>query len=74
LWKYKAKDWVTSSPAVTDHAVYVGSYDGNLHAIDRDNGRKLWTFRTEKAVRSSPIVIDDVVIFGSDDHFLYAVR
>ena len=74
LWKYRAKDWVTSSPAVTDTAVYVGSYDGYLHAIDREDGHQLWKFRTESAVQSSPAASDGVVYFGSNDEYLYAVQ
>jgi len=36
LWKYATGGWITSSPAVADGKVYVGSYDNNIYCLDAD--------------------------------------
>ena len=71
-WKFEAQDWVTSSPAVTDTAVYAGSYDGHLYAIDRATGVRLWDSPTGDAITSSPTVANGMVYVGSHDGKLYA--
>ena len=56
-WKFKTGHWVTSSPAVVDGVVYVGSNDGHLYAIECKSGREIWKFKTEHWVTSSPTVV-----------------
>jgi len=72
LWSFKAKDLLTSSPAVTDSTVYFGSHDGNLYAVDRANGNKLWNYTTGDKITSSPAVADGMLYIGSHDGTLYA--
>ncbi|MCX6701390.1 MAG: PQQ-binding-like beta-propeller repeat protein, partial [Methanomicrobiales archaeon] len=64
--------WVTSSPAVANGVVYVGSADKNLYAIDAATGRELWRFRTEGEIFSSLAVVNGVLYIGSMDN-LYAI-
>jgi outer membrane protein assembly factor BamB len=63
---------VTSSPAVANGVVYVGSYDGNVYALNASTGSKLWSFATGNLVDSSPAVANGVVYVGSYDHNVYA--
>lgn len=72
-WRFKTDGRVISSPAVVNGAVYVGSFDGNMYAVDEQKGSLLWKFGTEGAVTSSPAVVDGVVFFGSFDGNFYAV-
>ena len=68
---------VTSSPAVADGVVYVGSWDSKLYAFAvgcRSDGGAcppLWTATTGGVVESSPAVANGVVYVGSGDK-LYA--
>ncbi|MEO5958177.1 MAG: PQQ-binding-like beta-propeller repeat protein [Opitutaceae bacterium] len=62
----------SSSPAVNDRLVLIGSRDKHLHAIDRTTGEGKWKFATGGRVEGSPIVFIDGVIFGSTDGRLYA--
>ena len=64
---------VSSSPAVADGVVYVGSSDGYLHAVDAASGNLLWRYETEEGLTSSPVVGDGIVYFGSGDSSVYAV-
>ena len=68
---------VLSSPAVgPDGTVYVGSYDGNLYALNR-SGNNLtlkWKFQTGGIIESSPAIgLDGTVYVGSFDGNVYAI-
>jgi outer membrane protein assembly factor BamB len=55
-------------------AVYTGSNDGNIDAIDASNGTIFWQYQTGGAVSSSPTVANDIVYVGSKDQFVYALN
>jgi serine/threonine-protein kinase len=61
-----------SSPAVVNGVVYIGSFDGNVSALDPRAAGLLWRFATENFVVSSPAVVNAVVYVGSSDDNLYA--
>ena len=62
-----------SRPWVEGDAVFVGSGDGNLYAVDTSTGRQRWKFPTNGAIRSSPRAGLGLVYVGSGDFRLYAV-
>ena len=64
---------VNSSHAVHADAVYVGSVDGSLYALEAGNGRLRWKFRSGGPIISSPAIVNGVVYFGSTDHHIYAL-
>src|SRR6476646_5462592 len=37
-WFFKTGDAVTANPVVVGNRVYVGSWDGNFYAIDKESG------------------------------------
>ena len=56
---------------------FIGSYDGNLYAVDQNSGQEIWRFKTGDAIASSAmsaVVMDDVIYFGSFYGYLYAVK
>ncbi len=79
-WRGSTGGAVSSSPAVANGVVYVGSHDGKLYAFDAKSRQgctlyvcaPLWTATTGGAVSSSPAVANGVVYVGSDDGRLYA--
>jgi outer membrane protein assembly factor BamB len=73
VWKFKTNGRVISSPAVVGGAVYVGSSDGGLYAIDRASGAQRWRFATRGHVHSSPAVATGLVYVASVDGLFYAV-
>lgn len=72
-WSFHTKGMVFSSPAVSGGAVYVGSTDGRLYALDLATGTKRWEYKTGGRVVSSPAVANEVVFFESYDGNLYAL-
>ena len=72
-WKLKTNGKVISSAAVVAGAVYFGSTDGKLYAVDASSGVSRWTFAAGGPVNSSPLVADESVYFGSVDGNFYAL-
>ena len=62
-----------SSPVVANGAVYFGSGDGNLYALDAATGDLRWKFKTGDVVHASPALADGVLFFGSWESYFYAV-
>jgi outer membrane protein assembly factor BamB len=66
-------DFYLSSPALWNGAVYFGSSDGNVYALDASSGALKWKFKTGDVVHSSPAIADGVLYIGSWDTYLYAL-
>ena len=69
---------VYASPAIGPNALYVGTDDGFLFALNRSNGTQTWRYPSTgtglEGVRSSPVIgSDGTIYFGCDDGQLYAV-
>jgi len=66
-------DVFLSSPVVVEGAVYFGSGDGHLYALDRASGDVRWKFQTGDVVHASPAYAGGTLYFGSWDSYFYAV-
>lgn len=66
-------DVFLSSPVVIENAVYFGSGDGNLYALDAGSGDLKWKFKTGDVIHASPAYADGVLYVGSWDSYFYAV-
>ncbi|MDO8683632.1 MAG: PQQ-binding-like beta-propeller repeat protein [Armatimonadota bacterium] len=77
-WKFPADEplsgAIKAAPAVSKDTLYFGATDGNLYAVNINDGVLRWTYPTRGSIRSAPIISDNVVYFGSDDNNLYAVN
>ena len=73
LWSFAAGGWVDTAPAVADGAVYVGSADGMVYALDAADGSERWSFPTGDAVKSTPTVSGGNAYVGSNDNRVYAL-
>jgi serine/threonine protein kinase len=71
-WTASTKGTISSSPAVTNGLVYVGSEDHKLYAFEAATGQMRWSASTEGAIVSSPAVANGLVYVGSNDSKLYA--
>lgn len=66
-------DSYLSSPAVWKGAVYFGSGDGNIYAVDAATGALKWKFHTDDVVHASPAIADGMLFLGSWDGYFYAL-
>jgi len=66
-------DVYLSSPAVWNNAVYFGSGDGNVYALDAATGALKWKFQTGDVVHASPAIVDGKLYIGSWDSYFYAL-
>jgi outer membrane protein assembly factor BamB len=66
-------DFFLSSPAVWNGAVYFGSGDGHVYALDAATGALKWKFRTGDVVHASPAIADGTLFIGSWDTYIYAL-
>jgi outer membrane protein assembly factor BamB len=66
-------DFYLSSPAAADGAVYFGSGDGNVYALDAASGALKWKFHTGDVVHASPAIANGTLYVGSWDSYLYAL-
>ena len=72
-WKFKTGGRVISSPLVVGDAVYVGSTDGSLYAINRADGTPRWKFDSKGPISSSPAFDNGLVFISSLDGLVYAI-
>jgi outer membrane protein assembly factor BamB len=73
-WTYDAGEAIDSSPAIADGAVYLGSANGDLLALDLASGKLRWKYSTGGSIgESSPAVGGDAVFFGDLEGTVHAV-
>lgn len=66
---------IFTSPLISslDGTIYVGSYNGYLHAVDL-SGNKKWSYEVEYPFQSSPIIDTNRTIFFGAGEKMYAIR
>lgn len=73
LWNFECEDEIRGSPTCQDGAVYIGSYDHNLYALQSLTGNFIWKYAAEGGIVCRPVVYEGNVYFGSEDHRLHVV-
>ena len=66
-------DFYLSSPVVWNGAVYFGSGDTNVYALDATSGQLKWKFKTGDVVHASPAIANGTLFVGSWDSYFYAL-
>jgi eukaryotic-like serine/threonine-protein kinase len=72
-WKFPTGDRVISSPVFKDNVIYFGGDDGNVYAVDAENGRQIWKRATNGPAPSTPAIADGTLYIGSYDGKFYAL-
>ena len=73
IWERKLGE-VTNSPVVSGNRLLVGTGEGTLFCLDKQNGSELWTFKSSEPIVSTPAVQGNRLYFGSLDGNLYCPR
>lgn len=74
VWKFKCEDEIRSRPAVSANIVYVGAYDNNIYAINRQDGSFRWKYPATDGIGTSPSLYKDDLFIGSVDQNLYCIN
>lgn len=75
-WSFETGGWV-EHPTITDDAVYVGSRDANLYAIDPADGTEYWAHELNFWARRAPVVREDLLYatdLGRGGGIVYALE
>lgn len=70
LWTYDGIGRSISTVAVSGGIVFVGDYEGRLHAVHQKTGKPLWVHDTNAHMWGSPFVVDGRVYIGNEDGIL----
>lgn len=68
-----AKDRIIAPPLSVNGAVYVGTADNTLLALEAENGALRWQFDTGHSIWAQPVYDDGVLYVASLDKKLYAL-
>jgi outer membrane protein assembly factor BamB len=66
-------DFFLSSPVLWNSAVYFGSGDTYIYALDAATGNLNWKFKTGDVVHASPAISEGTLFVGSWDSYFYAL-
>lgn len=72
-WRFRTRDFVASSPALADGAVFCGARDQSLYCLEAETGDLRWRLATRGRVESSPAVDGSRVYVGSHDGGVYCL-
>src|SRR5690349_8919760 len=75
LWTYEAGDAIDSSAAIADGVAFVGSANGELHAVNMADGKAKWKYKAsaDGIGESSPAVGGGLVYVGDLAGVVHAV-
>ncbi|MCW4029604.1 MAG: PQQ-binding-like beta-propeller repeat protein [Candidatus Bathyarchaeota archaeon] len=77
FWSYTSsggQNYFTTSPAVANGVIYIGSRDGDVYAFNALTGAQIWKVTAGTWLFSSPAVVDTVLYLGSGDGNVYALN
>jgi eukaryotic-like serine/threonine-protein kinase len=77
-WSFDTTAWVTSTPAVVEGRLYVGTGDrytgfNYVYCFNASTGGLIWRFNAGSWVTGSPAVANERVYVGSMDDYVYAL-
>ena len=72
-WTFPTGARILSSPVSDGIAIYFGSDDGNIYAVDAKTGKQIWQHATGGPVAGSASVVDGTLYIESYDGKLYAL-
>ena len=72
-WRYKGQPF-ESSPLLRDGILYVGGWDGKVHAIRAKTGRRVWTYDTGDRVNTSAAYSGGRIFIANNAGTVYALN
>jgi eukaryotic-like serine/threonine-protein kinase len=74
-WSFEGGNWFWGSPLVEGDMVYAADLDGNVHALDVNDGNSRWSqaFNAGAPVRSAPLLVGDTLFIVARDGAAYGL-
>ena len=73
-WKRSLSSWGYSTPAVGDDRVFIGGFDGALHAYRKTDGKELWRAHVGGRILGGPLIVGNLVFFSTLEQKTFAAR
>lgn len=74
IWKVETGGVVEGRALVTENAIYFGSDDGVLRAIQPETGKLIWKQQAGGRIAGQPAIDQRAVYFGAGDGFAYSIE
>ena len=68
------QEFSPTAPVSAGGLVFVGGSDGNLRALDGDNGEVGWSYSTNFPIKQAPTIWEGRLFFGSGDGSIYCLE
>ncbi len=72
-WRFHAQP-IESSPLLRNGKLYIGSWDGNVYALDARIGKKVWAYQTGDRVNNSAAYFKGRIYIANDSGTVYALN
>lgn len=70
--RYKAKNWIWSTPTLYDGLLYLSDLSGGVHAINPETMTAIWSVNpSPRGIRPAPVVTERYVIVAARDGLVY---
>ena len=73
IWR-KELGAIEASPVLYENKFFIGTLDGRLYCLEKEEGEIIWQSRVDDSIYTSPAVWEDIVTIGTVDGTMYAFR
>ncbi|MCL2183102.1 MAG: PQQ-binding-like beta-propeller repeat protein [Chitinispirillia bacterium] len=74
VWTFKTGGACLSSPVTDGAAVYIGSYDSTLYALNINTGKEIWRFKAGDEIEASPVIFGEMILIGDLNGNFFSVN
>jgi outer membrane protein assembly factor BamB len=73
VWTFRARAGFAAAPLIRDGAVYAGSLDGKLYALDLGSGRERWRYAVGEEIGATPLWANGLLVVATFQDSVIAV-
>ena len=73
-WTHHLSSWGYSTPSVGKDRIFVGGFDGALHAYRKTDGKELWKASVGGRILGGPLLVGKLVFFSTLEQKTFAAR
>lgn len=64
-WSYKTGGDIIASPVIGYGKIFIGSTDGNMYALNIDDGSLVWKYDSGDDIEASALILNENIYFGN---------